>query len=362
MSKFKPDDIITPKQASDDFKIPYLTITRAIKAKKITFKKDKNKITMIYSDFEKWLKEYQKEQDLKVVKINKSKEIIEKINDNFSVSNQSPVTEQKYSHIVKKFELEEFSYISLELLPLFNAAKPISLQIIVVNSKNELRYIDLCNITVMGDPQLVNFNGVTDETMRGNSLYFEKEKDISNFSSFGSSRGQGLLFDLYNPFNEKLKIHFVLKIIDSSYDYLGTRESSGRFLFAKRTCLANSNKKIKILAGRSGAFKVRKLQMFSFYENDINQSANLEIENISICRIQQFGYLCEKHSLCSNYFSEPKDVNFSVFGCGIGNYKTIDDDEDINALEFIMRNETNCNIIVYFVLFGDAASTDLIGK
>ena len=376
MSKYKPDDIITPVEASKESEIAYLTISRAIKAGKIPSKKEKNIISLVFKDFEKWWREYQDEQNLIAEKINKSRELLEKLNGNnesyygSAISkcvkqheiNSSYEPKNEFSHIVKHIELSEFSHFSLELLPLFNAANPISLQITVINSKNETRYIDICNITVMGDPQLLNFNGVTDFSMRGTSLYFEKEKDVSNFSIFGSSRGQGLFFDLYNPFNEKLKVHFVLKIKDAPNNEIGCKDSFGRFLFAKRVCDANSVKKIKILAGRSGAFKIRQLQINSFYENDIIQTANLEIENISICRVQQFGYLCEKHSLCSNYFSESKNVNFNVFGCGVGNHTKIDDEEDINALEFIMRNETNCNIVTYFTLFGDVASTDLIGK
>ena len=71
MSKYKPDDIITPVEASKESEIAYLTISRAIKAGKIPSKKEKNIISLVFKDFEKWWREYQDEQNLIAEKINK---------------------------------------------------------------------------------------------------------------------------------------------------------------------------------------------------------------------------------------------------------------------------------------------------
>lgn len=61
--------------------------------------------------------------------------------------------------------------------------------------------IEISNVTVMGDPQLVNFNGVTDVTQRGISDFYNLQcmPQPVDWAVFGSSAGQGLILDIFNP-------------------------------------------------------------------------------------------------------------------------------------------------------------------
>jgi hypothetical protein len=61
--------------------------------------------------------------------------------------------------------------------------------------------IEISNVTVMGDPQLVNFNGVTDSTQRGISDFYNLQcmPQPVDWAVFGSSAGQGLILDVFNP-------------------------------------------------------------------------------------------------------------------------------------------------------------------
>jgi hypothetical protein len=61
--------------------------------------------------------------------------------------------------------------------------------------------LEITNITVMGDPQLINFNGVTDVTQRGVTDFYNLQcmPQPVDWAVFGSSAGQGLTFSLLNP-------------------------------------------------------------------------------------------------------------------------------------------------------------------
>lgn len=61
--------------------------------------------------------------------------------------------------------------------------------------------VEITNITVMGDPQLINFNGVTDATQRGVTDFYNLQcmPQPVDWAVFGSSVGQGLTFSLLNP-------------------------------------------------------------------------------------------------------------------------------------------------------------------
>ncbi len=61
--------------------------------------------------------------------------------------------------------------------------------------------LEIANITVMGDPQLINFNGATDATQRGITDFYNLQcmPQPVDWAVFGSSAGQGLTFTLVNP-------------------------------------------------------------------------------------------------------------------------------------------------------------------
>ena len=65
-----------------------------------------------------------------------------------------------------------------------------------VNARTEI-----ANVTVMGEPQLINFNGVTDVTQRGISDFYNLQcmPQPVDWAVFGSSAGQGLILDIFNP-------------------------------------------------------------------------------------------------------------------------------------------------------------------
>lgn len=86
--------------------------------------------------------------------------------------------------------------------------------------------LEIANVTVMGDPQNINFNGVTDATQRGitdfyNLQYMPMPVD---WAVFGSSTGQGLVIDVVNPDADTAVFLYVAIWGDAaSSDLLGTR-------------------------------------------------------------------------------------------------------------------------------------------
>lgn len=109
----------------------------------------------------------------------------------------------------------------IEFTALTQSFYPQSLEMIVKNSKTqENSFVEICNITVMGDPQLINFNGASDITQRGTSLYFKKQRDV-DFAVFGSSSGQGLGFSLCNPNSFDVDITFIFTGLSDYFHPLG---------------------------------------------------------------------------------------------------------------------------------------------
>lgn len=109
----------------------------------------------------------------------------------------------------------------IEFTALTQSFYPQSLEMIVKNNKTqENSFVEICNITVMGDPQLINFNGISDITQRGTSLYFKKQKEI-DFAVFGSSSGQGLGFSLHNPNSFNVDITFIFTGLSDYFHPLG---------------------------------------------------------------------------------------------------------------------------------------------
>jgi hypothetical protein len=138
------------------------------------------------------------------------------------------VKKQNIKHIFETFTLkanhEPDNGHSLELTALSGAFSPQSIQMIVRNAKTkEDSFIEICNVTVMGDPQLINFNGKTNKSQRGTSLVFKEQQDFIDWAVFGSSVGQGLSFDFANPHSFDVEVTIILVGIDASVGMVGQR-------------------------------------------------------------------------------------------------------------------------------------------
>lgn len=103
------------------------------------------------------------------------------------------------------------------------AFKPEKMQIHVVGSCDSAvkGFVEICNITVLGNPQLINFSGETRSNLRGHSTYFKNSKNV-DFSVIGSSKGQGLVIVFSNPHVIDLKIYIKLEgIVIDDYERIG---------------------------------------------------------------------------------------------------------------------------------------------
>lgn len=86
--------------------------------------------------------------------------------------------------------------------------------------------LEIANITVMGDPQLINFNGLTDTTQRGITDFYNLQymPQPVDWAVFGSSAGQGLVIDVVNPDAAQAAFLYIAIWGDAaSSDLLGTR-------------------------------------------------------------------------------------------------------------------------------------------
>ena len=95
---------------------------------------------------------------------------------------------------------------------------------IVKNSETKQdAIVEIAHITVMGAPQLVNFNGMRDPSMRGLSLLFKQSQEFIDFATFGAYNGQGLVFDLINPNNYSVSVSIILSGLNVSNEMVGMR-------------------------------------------------------------------------------------------------------------------------------------------
>lgn len=86
--------------------------------------------------------------------------------------------------------------------------------------------LEIANVTVMGDPQLINFNGITDATQRGITDFYNLQcmPQPVDWAVFGSSAGQGLVIDVVNPDAAQAAFLYIAIWGDAaSSDLLGTR-------------------------------------------------------------------------------------------------------------------------------------------
>jgi len=130
-------------------------------------------------------------------------------------------------HIFETFVLKAFhepsSVYCCELTSLSRAFFPHLMQMIVRNAKTkEDSFVEICNVTVMGDPQLINFNGKTDKRQRGTSLVFKEAQNV-DFAVFGASDGQGLAFNFANPHSFDIEVTIILIGISVETNKVGGR-------------------------------------------------------------------------------------------------------------------------------------------
>lgn len=370
-----PNENITVKEASDISGKTYIRIIRAINNKKILATKIKKSYVMKYCDFEKWWKEIQKEDDLKVENINNNKEILEKITEipkkisripygsiignagtpgcgtgtsKYELPLESDFLDKDFRYICKSFILSPNTNASAELIALIKAIRPCKLTIRVTDIVQNIEtFCEILNVSVMGDPQLSNFNGTTDKSMRGTSIFFENEQDVSEWSIFGAHFGQGLIIDVYNPHSTEIKVEILLKGWETKSSFVGTHISKNiyyKFLFSRVECLANKITKVQILAGRQGALKPKYLQINTFNKNIT------EIIDISVLKKQQIDYLDENNTLNPNHFITLKSINFDIFG-----------ESKTKGLDITFKNNTSETIVHYISIIGQPVSEDLVG-
>lgn len=136
-------------------------------------------------------------------------------------------------------------------------------------------------------------------------------------------------------------------------------KTGNRLLFASGECPAQKTTKIKVLAGRGGAYKPRQLRIDVIGEIPksnrsklmIKKSENIILSNISILNSTQFEYRDDTSKVCTSYFEKLRDVGFKCFGS-----------QERQGIEFEFHNPLNHNVRVYITLLGDAASANMVGK
>ena len=129
-----------------------------------------------------------------------------------------------YKYIVKNSTVSPQAASTVELLSSNKGFLAKTLMMIVVNRATlENSIVEIANVTVMGDPQLVGFNGVTDSSLRGISLVFKEQQNWINFNVFGSYEGQGLSFSLVNPNDYEISVSIILGGLIVSSEMVGCK-------------------------------------------------------------------------------------------------------------------------------------------
>lgn len=156
-----------------------------------------------------------------------------------------------------------------------------------------------------------------------------------------------------NYLYDELKIYFGFKrrFIGCGTGTLPDSECHKKLIFQNITIDPKSTKECEILAGRSGAFKVRKMQILVKETQNLNCYASVEIGKIRGYDDipQTMNYSGEKG--LSDVFKEPVDVDFNLIGSGKG-----------EGLRIQFHNHNDSQVNVYISIWGDAATMNLLGK
>lgn len=129
-----------------------------------------------------------------------------------------------YKYIVKNSTVSPQAASTVELLSSNKGFLAKTLMMIVVNRATlENSIVEIANITVMGTPQLVGYNGCTDASLRGSSLTFKEQQNWINFDIFGAYDGQGLTFYLVNPNDYEISVSIILGGLIVSSEMVGCK-------------------------------------------------------------------------------------------------------------------------------------------
>ncbi len=150
----------------------------------------------------------------------KNQEFEEKLKQLRSESDKS----KDYKYIVKNSTISPRAASTVELLSSNKGFLAKTLMMIVVNRATlENSIVEIANITVMGTPQLVGYNGCTDSSLRGSSLAFKEQQNWINFDIFGAYDGQGLTFYLVNPNDYEISVSIILGGLIVSSEMVGCK-------------------------------------------------------------------------------------------------------------------------------------------
>lgn len=241
---------------------------------------------------------------------------------------------------------------SLEILAPTEGFLPKSLQMIVKNSETKKdSVVEIANVTVIGDPQLVNFNGCVNRLMRGTSLVFKEAQNFIDFAAFGASAGQGLLLDLVNPNQYPADVSVILSGLNVSSKMLCVRsDDADRLLFQSDICESEKITKVRVLAGRAGAFKCNKIQINALDKE--NNVVDLHLIKVSSFAGTELDFELEKDSkFLTSYFNEMKCLGLKPFGSC-----------EKQAMTFEFYNPLKEDVRVYISMLGDDGTTNVIGK
>lgn len=260
------------------------------------------------------------------------------------IDNSVQITENKKQYLFHSFKLEPnqkiIGYKDTEgaiSSGIFKAFKPFELQIQAKNKKGIVKDIEILNVTVMGTPQLINYDGCSVIENRGTSLVFNKLRSF-DIQTFGSTNGLGVQFSISNPYNEQLDVTIAIVGTEDKIENIGRGYLllAGRLLFTHAICNKKENKKVIVTAGRMENLKISKLQIYvlDFDGNkidinliDINHRKSSQFVNATNVRIP------------SSFFEEPKEINLENFG------KT-----ENQALIFEFENPTEKDVRIYITL------------
>lgn len=126
-------------------------------------------------------------------------------------------------YLLKKLTVAPGTEFELDLRPEKRPAlKPESLEIRTFSADGSETWVEIGNITVLGDPQVVNFDGMNNSENRGSSWIFRDSKIVS-FLTMGSSPGQGLMIYGVNPNDEEVTVYIKLKGTSVPVEKIGRR-------------------------------------------------------------------------------------------------------------------------------------------
>jgi len=136
-------------------------------------------------------------------------------------------------------------------------------------------------------------------------------------------------------------------------------ECSLKILFRNSgTVAAGAQADLEALAGRGGAFKPRAAAMFGISANDSAVNVRFEILNVTVLGDPQLinfdGATQPANRGLSDFFNfqcAPQPVDWATIGASQG-----------QGLVVTIRNTADIDAILYLALWGDGASTGLIGK